>query len=159
MMGSNAIAGTRTYTAMHYWLKRSSGNVRGCREDSRVPVGVGMERDSLKPFVMNYTQLLPLPVLPCFIYTSRTCCRYSFTVVINTPMQTCAKNERERSAAEINWGLGGTLREVCMYVCMHTYMLGPTRPEYERWITMETDCKPVGKESNYDMLGNQVRAV
>lgn len=69
------------------------------------------------------------------------------------------ENECERSAAEINWGLGGTLREVCMYVCVHTYMLGPTRPEYKRWIAMETDCKPVGKESNYDMLGNQVRAV
>lgn len=30
-----------------------------------------------------------------------------------------------------------------------------TLPECKRWITMETDCKPVGKQSNYDVPGKQ----
>lgn len=31
----------------------------------------------------------------------------------------------------------------------------PTVPGMQRWITMETDCEPMGKQSNYDVLGKQ----
>ncbi len=48
-------------------------------------------------------------------------------------------------------------RSVC--ACVHTYVRDPTLPECKRWITMETDCKPAGKQSNYDVLGSKVRAV
>lgn len=46
-------------------------------------------------------------------------------------------------------------RTRCARVCVHD----PALPECKRWITMETDCKPVGKQSNYDVLGSKVRAV
>lgn len=113
-----------------------------------------------KPFIMNYLQLLPLPFpLPCFIYTSRAWCWYSFTDVINVWMRTHVKNECEKSATEINWGLRGMRKGgMCECACIPTAR-DPALPECKRWITMETDCKPAGKQSNYDVLGSKVRAV
>lgn len=89
----------------------------------------------------------------------RAWCWYSFTDVINAWMQTREKNECESCATEINWGLGGAQREVCVCVraCLHAWTF--TASECKRWITMETDCQPVGKQSNYDTLGSKVRAV
>lgn len=114
-----------------------------------------------KPLIMNYPQLLAVPVPPCFIYVSRGWCWYSFTDVMNVWMRTRVKNECERSAREINWGFTAMRREkcVCVAVCACIRICATQQPEFKRWITMETDCKPVGKQNNYDVLESKVRAV
>lgn len=65
-------------------------------------------------------------------------------------------------AMEINWGGGGGLegwhkrsrvRAHIRFAYLHT--CEPTVPGMQRWITMETDCEPMGKQSNYDVLGKQ----
>lgn len=43
-------------------------------------------------------------------------------------------------------------------MCVRAYVCDPALPERKRWITVEMDCKPVGKQSNYDVLGSKVRA-
>lgn len=50
-------------------------------------------------------------------------------------------------------------KESCECVYARTYMEEHTPPECKRWITMEMDCKPVGKQSNYDVLGSKVNTI
>lgn len=40
-----------------------------------------------------------------------------------------------------------------------TYMEERALPECKRWIAMEMDCKPVGKQSNYDVLGSKMNTI
>lgn len=65
------------------------------------------------------------------------------------------------SATEINWEHLTTHKCVCVYGRMHvnTDVCDPTLPACKRWISMEMDCEPAGKPSNYDVAGSKVRAV
>lgn len=64
-------------------------------------------------------------------------------------MWTRVKNECERSATEINWGLRGMQGEGVIPHCLNVKDGSQQRQ----------DWKPVGKQSNYDVLGSKVRAV
>lgn len=50
------------------------------------------------------------------------------------------------------WEGGGAHPCVCVCIILRCVNV-------KRWIAMETRCKPVGKQSNYDVLGSKVRAV
>lgn len=106
---------------------------------------------------MNHLQVFPLPA--CLSHASSTWAEHDVDV-INVWIQTSKKKMNvRRTTAEINWGPGGTQREQWMCVCAHTYMEECTLPECKRWIAMEMDCKPVGKQSNYDVLGSKMNTI
>lgn len=121
MIGSNVITGTWTRTMMHYELKHCSiYSSQGFREDSWLAIKVQIQPDSAKTFHNELPSIIVSSSPPCFIYMSTAWCSYSFTDVINVWMRRRVKNECERSATEINWGLRGTGREKCVFVRSYT---------------------------------------
>lgn len=66
---------------------------------------------------------------------------------------------RERSTAEINWGAWRKAKGT-VNVCMHAATWKNVHClNVKRWITVEMDGKPAGKQSNYDVLGSKVNTI